>query len=90
MPYKVIFKFLTNFVIYRECIVSCSAVVWASACTDLSLSCLCRLVNLKNISLPLLCSQIVPGHIGEAASFKTKDVINEMPGQSSSGVKING
>jgi len=27
--------------------------------------------KLKKISLPLLCSQVVPGHIGEAASFNT-------------------
>jgi len=49
--------------------------VWASGCTDFSLSYLCGLVNLKKNSLPLLCSQVVPADIGEAASFKTKDVI---------------
>jgi hypothetical protein len=31
--------------------------------------------KLKNISLPLLCSQVVPVHIVDAASFNTKHVI---------------
>lgn len=34
-----------------------------------------QISKLKNISLPLFCSQAVPGHIGEDASFKTKYVI---------------
>ena len=29
----------------------------------------------KKISLPLLCSKVVPGHIDEAVSFKTKYMI---------------